>query len=207
MDIHQFTHAVVLMLVLFNPLLMTAYLHDLMKQLNSSDFFLVISRAFVISGTVFLLFAWIGDSVFSRVLQVRFAAFLIFGGIVFLIIALRYIINGAEMIGTLRGKAEHLAGAVAMPFMIGPGTVSASVLIGARMPLWWSALAIVLALLVSCLILVAMKSLFDFIQNRNERLLERYLDITGRISALIIGTIALDMIMKGIDLWLASRNT
>lgn len=32
----------------------------------------------------------------------------------------------------LRGKAEHLAGSVAMPFMIGPGTVNASVIIGTK---------------------------------------------------------------------------
>lgn len=206
MDLNQFVDAIILMLVLFNPLLMSAYLHEVMKTLSGRVFLSVVLRAFIISGCVFVLFAWIGDSLFSRVLQVRFAAFLIFGGFVFLIIALRYLVSGADMIGKLRGEVEHFAGAIAMPFMIGPGTISASVLIGARLPIGWASLAIGIALLASCFFLMAMKWLFDFLQQRNERLLERYAEIIGRASALIIGTIAIEMILKGLDFWLNERT-
>lgn len=205
MDLSHFLDAIILMLVLFNPLLMGSYLHELMNKLSGGVFFGILARAFVISGFVFILFAWAGDSLFSGVLQVRFAAFLLFGGTVFLIIALRYMVTGAEMIGTLRGEVEHLAGAIAMPFMIGPGTISASVLIGANLPIWWAGLAIGIALLISCMLLIVMKWLFDYVQQRNERLVERYAEVMGRISALIIGTIAVEMILKGIDLWLVER--
>jgi multiple antibiotic resistance protein len=41
------------------------------------------------------------------------------------------------------------------------------------------------------------------VRKRQERLVERYVDIVGRISALVIGTIAVDMILRGIDIWLA----
>jgi multiple antibiotic resistance protein len=204
-DIAAFADSVILMLVLFNPLLMSAYLHDVMNELSSGVFLRVLSRAFFISGCVFVLFAWAGDTIFARVLQVRFAAFLMFGGILFLVIALRYMVTGAEMIGKLRGRPEHLAGSIAMPFMIGPGTVSASVLTGARLPVPLAALAIAVALSISCALLMAMKRLFDYVQRRNEPLVERYAEIIGRISALVIGTIAIEMILKGIDLWLTER--
>ncbi|MEX0819609.1 MAG: MarC family protein [Pirellulaceae bacterium] len=205
MEFSRFIEAIVLMLVLFNPLLMSAYLHDIMNALSGRVFFQVVARAFVISGVVFILFAAVGDRLFSQVLQVRFASFLVFGGIVFLIIALRYIVIGAEMIGKLRGEPKHLSGAIAMPFMIGPGTISASVLTGARLPIGWASLAIVIALLISCAALMVMKGLFAFLRQRNEQLAERYAEIIGRASALIIGTIAIEMIMKGVDLWLAER--
>lgn len=205
MDTKHFIDSVTLMLVLFNPLLMSAYLHDVMNQLSGREFMRVVGRAFVISGIVFMLFAAVGDNLFSRVLQVRFSAFLIFGGVVFLLIAVRYIVTGAEMIGKLRGEKEHLAGAIAMPFMIGPGTISASVLMGTRLPLWGAGVAIGIALLVSCLLLVIMKWLFDVMQQQNERLVERYAEIIGRASALLIGTIAIEMIFKGVDLWLQER--
>mgnify|MGYP002623382642 FL=1 len=206
MDTARFLDSVLLMLVLFNPLLMSAYLHDAMARLKGQVFSRVVLRAFLISGVTFVVFAWAGDSIFSRVLQVRFAAFLIFGGVLFLIIAVRYIVVGAEMVGDLRGDPEHLAGSIAMPFMIGPGTVSASVLIGARLPLGWAALAIALALSISCVLLVAIKSWFDYVHERNEPLAERYVEIAGRVSALIVGTIAVEMIFKGIELWLAERG-
>lgn len=206
MAVSHFVDAIVLMLVLCNPLLLSAYLHEVMNHLSWGPFIRVVARAFLVSGVAFVVFAGVGDSIFPRVLQVRFAAFLIFGGSVFLIIALRYLVTGAEMIGKLRGESEHLAGAIAMPFMIGPGTISASVLIGARLPIWWAALAIGIALLTSCLLLTVIKWLFDYLQRRNEKLLERYLELIGRASALIIGTIAIEMILKGFDLWLAERS-
>jgi multiple antibiotic resistance protein len=202
MSHHYFLDSIILMLVLFNPLLMSIYLIDVLTELDVRTFSRVLLRAFVLSGAVFLVFAWAGDAIFVRVLQVRFAAFLIFGGVVFLIIGIRYLTNGAKMIDSLRGPPEHLAGSIAMPFMIGPGTVSASVLTGARLPVLYAALAIVIALTVACLALIAFKYLHDYVRANNEAILERYVEIAGRISALVIGTIAVEMILKGIDLWL-----
>jgi multiple antibiotic resistance protein len=140
-------------------------------------------------------------------LQVRFSAFLIFGGLVFLIIAIRYMIGGKNMIDTLRGPPEHLAGSMAMPFMIGPGTVSASVLTGARLPILFAAIAIIMALVTSCLLLVGFKLLHDWVKERNEPLVERYVEIGGRISALIIGTIAVEMVLKGVESWLVGLGS
>ena len=36
----------------------------------------------------------------------------------------------------MRGAPEHLAGTIAMPFMIGPGTISAAVVTGMGVPYW-----------------------------------------------------------------------
>lgn len=207
MNARSFIDSFVLMFVLFNPFLMSAYLHDLMKELDSRTFRAVLIRAFVISGIVFNLFAWAGDSLFSRVLQVRFAAFLIFGGIAFLLISLRYMICGSSMIGTLRGTPEHVANSLAMPFMIGPGTVSASVLAGARLPMPFASLAIATALATSCFLLMIFKVVFDYVKQRNEQMVERYAEIVGRVAAIIIGTIAVEMILKGIELWLQELST
>ena len=196
-----FIDAVVLMLVLFNPLLMSAYLHDVMSRLSFVQFSKMIARSFLISGTVFCFFAWAGDQFFSSILQVRFAAFLIFGGIVFLVIGIRAVVFGVQMIGELRGDAAHLAGAIVMPFLIGPGTISASVLAGSKLPLHYAWLSIIAALTLSCLMLVATKRLFDYLHGYSEQLLQRYMEAVGRASALVIGTIAVEMILKGIDLW------
>jgi predicted tellurium resistance membrane protein TerC len=43
--------------------------------------------------------------------------------------------------------------------------------------------------------------LHGMVQDRNSGLVERYVDITGRASALLIGTIAVDMILTGIERW------
>jgi len=190
-----------LLLVLLNPFALSVYLLDLIRTLDTRTFALVSLRAASISGVVFSAFALTGVALFEKVLQVRFAAFQIFGGVLFLLIALRFVLTGGRTIEALRGdQPEHLAGAVAMPFMIGPGTVGASVIIGRRLGLA-SLLAIALALAGTVLWLIASKWLFDHLQSRNARLVARYVDIVSRVTALVIGTIAVQMLLNGWTAW------
>ena len=51
-------------------------------------------RAHVISGVVFVFFSVEGESIFEYVFKVRFASFLIFGGIIFLMIGMRSVFSG-----------------------------------------------------------------------------------------------------------------
>lgn len=202
-----FLDSAALLFVLLNPFLMSIYLMDLIEDLDGATFRRVLARGALISGMAFTLFAWAGDAIFSRVLQVRFAAFLIFGGIVFLVVAVQYVMVGSKAIRSLRGEAEHVAGSIAMPFMIGPGTVSASILAGSRLPVTSAILAILAALLLTVVSVVILKWIHDQVKQRNEGLIQRYTDVVGRISALIIGTFAIEMILKGIDLWLGEGNS
>jgi len=206
MHTQAFVESAIVLLVLLNPFLLSVYLLNLMQELDIRRFGQVLVRAALISGVVFVAFAWAGDALFSRVLHVRFCAFQVFGGIVFLIIAIRFVFVGSQAISSLRGTAEHLAGSIAMPFMIGPGTVNASVLAGTRLPIALAALAIVAALLITVLTVLALKTLHDVVRARDERLVERYVELVGRISALVIGTIAIEMVFQGIDSWLATRG-
>lgn len=187
-----------LFFALFNPFLMSIYLLDLIRGLPTPVFAHVLIRGSLISTCVFILFAWGGETFFRDYLQVRFASFQIFGGIVFLLIGLRYVFAGAGAINDLmRGTPETIAGSIAMPIMIGPGTVSASVVIGTRLPLPGAAAVITGTLALTVLILVLMKWLHDRLKNRHAALTDRYVDLVGRMSALLIGTIAMDMIVTG----------
>lgn len=198
----QTVNAALFLFVLLNPFLMSIYLMDLIERLDDRTFAAVLLRAAAISGFIFCLFAITGDAVFSKLFQVRFASFLVFGGIVFLLIALRFVHQGPAAVEQLRGEPEHLAGAVAMPFMIGPGTVSASVLAGARLPLFWATLSIGLAMISTFLGLIALKKLHTMVKARNRALVDRYVNVVGRASALLIGTIAVDMILNGVERWI-----
>lgn len=193
-----------LLLVLLNPFLLVVYLIDMVERLDPVSFTKVLVRASVISLVVFWVFAVVGDAVFSEILQARFASFQIFGGIVFLLIGLQFVFQGPRALQFLRGDSEHLGGAIAMPVMIGPGTLSASVLIGERLGRGPSLLAILFALGVTVGVIVGLKWLHDWVRPRREPLVERYIEIAGRISALIVGTVAIEMVMQGARSWAAS---
>ena len=195
----QYLRSFLLFFALFNPFLMSIYLLDLIRELTTETFTRVLVRGSAISACVFILFAWGGEAFFRDYLQVRFASFQIFGGIVFLLIGLRYVFSGAGAIDTMRGTTDAIAGAIAMPIMIGPGTVSASVVIGTRLPLHGAAVVIIGTLLLSITLLVMLKLLHDRMKTRHAALTDRYIDLVGRMSALLIGTIAVDMIVTGAD--------
>lgn len=194
--------SLLLFLALLNPFMMSVYLIDLITDLPRALFVRVLARGALISGAVFALFAWSGDAIFSDVLQVRFASFQIFGGIVFLLIGARLVLTGADAMRAMRGQPEHIAGSIAMPFMIGPGTVSASVVVGARLPVLHAIAIIAAALAVTVALVAAIKLAHDALRERNAQLINRYMEIVGRISALLIGTFAVDMIFEGLGAWL-----
>ena len=115
--------AVSLLLALLNPFLIIIYLLAVVQSLDRSTFRSVLVRAALIASLVFSCFALAGDVIFFKIIQAEFASFQIFGGIVFLVIGLQFVFKGTAAIEILRGKSKHLVGAIAMPVLIGPGTL------------------------------------------------------------------------------------
>ena len=199
----EYIQSIALLLVLLNPFLIIIYLIDIATKLKLNQFSNVVVRAGIITFVVFCFFAILGDAVFSDIVQADFASFQIFGGVIFLMIGLKFVFNGPHAIEMLRGESEQLAGAIAIPIMIGPGTISASVVIGRNHEPLTACALVLLAMVICTGIMIILKSIHDIVRPRNERLVQRYIEITGRISALYIGTVAIDMIMQGLRSWAA----
>ncbi len=200
-DVSEYIKSAALLLVLLNPFLVIVYLVDVVKKLERRAFDRVLIRAGLIAAVVFSCFAVLGDVIFSTLVRAEFASFQIFGGIVFLLIGLQFVFKGPEAIEILRGESRHLAGSIAMPVLIGPGTISASVLIGQEHGPLPAVLCINVAVLVSVGVMLLLKALHDFVSLRNEPLVDRYIAVAGRITALFVGTISVEMIMRGTLAW------
>lgn len=186
-----------LLFMLLNPFLMSVYLVSLINQFDSRGFALIMRRAHLVALGVFGVCALAGEKIFLNVFNVRFPSFLIFGGIVFLLIGIKSVFYGPSALIETRGEPAHISGAVAMPFMIGPGTVSASIMAGAQQSAVFTVLSITSALGLSYASIVYFKRLFDAVRRKNESLLQRYLEVSGKIIALFTGTYAIEMIIKG----------
>ncbi len=190
-----------LLLVLLNPFLVIIYLVDVVARLEGKRFSKVLLRAGLIASVVFCCFAILGDVIFSRLVQAEFASFQIFGGIIFLLIGVQFVFRGPAAIELLRGESEHLAGAIAMPILIGPGTISACVIIGKRHDPLSACGIILLAVVVSLSMIIVLKWVHDYVRPRNARLIDRYIEVAGRITALYVGTVSIEMIMQGAQAW------
>lgn len=197
----EFINAVSLLLALLNPFLIIVYLLAVIQSLDRSTFRSVLIRAGLIASLVFCCFALAGDVIFTRIIQAEFASFQIFGGVVFLVIGLQFIFKGPDAIEVLRGQSKHLVGAIAMPVLIGPGTLSASVVIGKRLDPLVACGAILIAVAVSVALMILLKALYDYVRATREDLVQRYIELAGRVTALYVGTVSVEMIMQGLRTW------
>lgn len=197
----EYAKSAALLIVLLNPFLLIIYLTDIVQKLDQRTFNRVLLRASAIATVVFCCFAILGDAVFVRYMQVEFASFQIFGGIIFLIIAVQFVFHGPTAITILNGESKYIAGAIAMPVFIGPGTISASIIIGKRLDPLPASILVALTVIVCAVTLVLLKKLHDIVVPHRAAIVQRYIEIAGRVMALIVGTIAIDMLMRGIRTW------
>lgn len=198
----DFLKSTALLLVLLNPFLVIVYLVDVVEKLPPKRFRQILVRAGLIATVVFVFFAILGDAVFTKIVHAEFGSFQIFGGVVFLIIGIQFVLRGHTAIEILRGESEHLAGAIAMPILVGPGTISASVLIGQRLHPLMASAAVATAVVLSTTIMLILKGVHDYVRPRREPLIQRYIEIAGRITALFVGTVSIEMIMQGLKTWI-----
>ncbi|MDD2736186.1 MAG: MarC family protein [Desulfuromonadaceae bacterium] len=197
----DFIRSTTLLFMLLNPFLMVVYMIDVFDKLPVPTFRNVVIRAGIISIIVFSIAAILGDVLFRVLLQAEFASFQVFGGIVFLLIALRFVFEGNAAIKGLRGESRNIAGSIAMPLMIGPGTIGASIVVGKRLTHIYAVLSITFAVLASVGLMIVLKYIHDYVRERNDELVQRYIDIAGRVTALVVGTFAIEMIMRGLSTW------
>jgi multiple antibiotic resistance protein len=88
------------------------------------------------------------------------------------------------------------------PFLlIGPGTISASVIIGQRHAPVAACATVLASVLIAIVIMILLKILHDAVRPRNEPLINRYIEIADRIAALVVGTVSVQMIMQGLQTW------
>ena len=198
----EYIKSAILLFTLLNPFLILVYLVEMVKELALKQFAQIVISAGLVACVAYSCFAILGDAIFGDIVQAEFASFQIFGGLILLLIGLQFVFRGPMSMTMLKGKSGYSVGAVAMPVLIGPGTISASLLIGKRHDQLEAIAIIFAATALAIIVVIALKSLHDFVLPRSEPLVNRYIEITGRISALYVGTVAVNMIMQGLGTWI-----
>ena len=74
-------------------------------------------------------------------------------------------------------------------------------MIGKRHDALQACTTIIAAVFTSVIIMLVLKALHDYVRPRSEPVIKRYIEIAGRITALYVGTVAVEMIMQGLRTW------
>lgn len=185
-------------LVLLNPFALFIYLNPVMNDLTQRDFFEVLGKATLISLVIFLLFSEFGTLIF-KFLEINFESFRIFGGIVIFTMALIFIIQGKKSLITLRGSLDELASEIALPFMVGAGTISISIIIGERFSSVQSILIIISSMVINYIIIAILVYIkYSLSSVRVKIAFDKLMVYLLRVNGFFIGAIGISMTISGI---------
>lgn len=193
-------------LVILNPFSQILFLGDLVSSMTWRHFAVVYARASLLSFGVYSLFALTGDFLFIDVFRVSIEAFRIFGGVIVLIIALRYFTEGYGSNQFFQGKVTDVASSISIPFMVGPATIWVSMLIGRNLPAFNAVIEISAVLFINYLGVIIAHRFLSRLDSLRDSLAGAYLTILMRTNALFIGAIGVEMILTGIG-GMAARTT
>ena len=186
-------------LTLLNPFALYIYLIPVQKELTWRDFVVTLVKASGIAGGIFMVSAFFGQAFFENVLDLNFEAFRVFGGLVLIMFSTSFIVQGRQSFITLKGSLDDLAGEIALPFMVGAGTISLSILIGSNTRAVQTFVTISLVMICNFLVVLLMAYLRK--HAHKVRFRKRLLynnEMLLRINGFLLGAIGVDMVFRGL---------
>lgn len=191
--------AVLAFLAILNPFALFLYLRPTMKDLPTFEYSEAIIKASMISLAIFLLFAIMHDVIFGIIFNIDFESFRIFGGIVIFAFAFLFIVRGQKAFIQLKGSVDDLASEIALPYMVGAGTISLSILMREDYGLFAAGIMLVLIIAIHTAIVIGLHVLRRGIDHKPGRAaFDHVMEIMLRISGFFLGAIGVDMILVGL---------
>lgn len=187
-------------IVMMNPFALFLYLTPIMKELKNKEFSIVLIKASIISFSIILFFILSGDIIFNLLFQIEFNSFRIFGGIVIFSFAYFYIVKGQKALIQLRGSLDDLAAEIAMPFMVGAGTISIAIIAAEDHSITENMVILPLILIINFIIIIGLKKIRDHIIKKQKRVaFDKSMGILLRLTGFFVGAIGIDMILTGVQ--------
>lgn len=192
--------AIVSFLVMLNPFALFLYLKPVMKDLSDTDFRAVFIKASVISFSIFLVFLLFGDLVFRSVFRINFESFRIFGGIILFSLAYIFIVQGNKAFIKIKSDLHDLASEIALPFMVGSGTISLTILMAEELKLWQGVVSLMIIMVINYAMVMGLKLIRgSMTSKRIQTAFDKNMELLLRINGFFIGAIGVDMVITGIN--------
>ena len=184
---------------MLNPFAVFLYLEPIRKNLDHHSLLKVIFKATIISFLICLVSFYLGNIIFKDILQINFESFRIFGGIVIFSFAYLFIVKGQEALIMMKEDLDDLASEIALPFMVGAGTISLSILLSQSTSKFMGLISLITIFSLNFFILIGLIKFRGSIEKRKFRIaFDKHMGILLRLNGFFIGALGVDMIIKGI---------
>lgn len=192
--------SVLAFLVMLNPFALFVYVKNVREELPDLDYYKVLIKANIQSFAIYALFAVMGGFIFHSIFKIDFESFRIFGGIVLFSLGLVIIIQGRRSVITLKGSLDDIASEVAIPFIVGPGSITVAIIIGNDYPVPFDIGIIALAMIVNFYIVYILSVLRKrLLHNEARKNFDKKLGLYLRLNGFFIGSIGVNMVITGIN--------
>lgn len=186
-------------LIMLNPFALFLYLLPVMRELSDAEFRKVLFNASLISLMIFLIFLFTGDRLFEGVFHIDFESFRVFGGIVIFSFAYLFIVKGQVALIQIKGSLDNLASEIALPFMVGAGTILLTILMGHNLTGWQGVGVLLMVLTFNFLFIIGLKYVRDGIRRPKWKVaFDKNMEILLRLNGFFLGAIGVEMIMSGL---------
>jgi multiple antibiotic resistance protein len=186
-------------LVMLNPFALFLYLEPIRKDLDKKVFIKVLLKASLISFAISWLFFFLGEFIFQSVLQIHFESFRIFGGIIIFSFAYYFIVKGEKALIIMKENLDDLASEIALPFMVGAGTISLSIILAQKHSYFFGTIALIIIFSINFMILVFLLLFRNSIEKRKfKTAFDKNMEVLLRLNGFFIGAIGVNMVILGI---------
>lgn len=191
--------SIVAFLVMLNPFALFLYLMPVMNELSRRQFLRVLLKASMISFVIFTAFLFFGELLLYHIFQIDFDSFRIFGGVIIFSFAYLYIVKGQRALITMKEDLDDLAAEIALPFMIGAGTLSLTIIMGHDFKWVESLLSLVIILAANFLFIVFLKGIRERLSAEKLKVaFDKNMEVLLRLFGFFVGAIGVNMVIQGI---------
>lgn len=192
--------SIVEFLVMVNPFALFLYLEPVRKDLSPRAFNILLLKASVISLIISLVFFFSGTLFFEKVFHIDFESFRIFGGIIIFSYAYFYIVKGQKALIIIKEDLDDLASEIALPFMVGAGTISLSILLSQKSSWTMGSIALLIIYALNYIVIFGLNQFRRSIEKRKFRTaFDKNMEVLLRLNGFFIGAIGINMVLTGIQ--------
>jgi multiple antibiotic resistance protein len=159
---------------------------DMMKRERRRMVHLAVITATVV-GLVFLFFG----QLILNVMSISVGAFAIAGGVVLLVLSIRYMSTG-HMVTAVKEEMVAVV-PIGTPLVVGPATITTLLILSLQFPLWIVLISFAVNMLITWVIFLGSQVIAGFMG-------EGGLRAVSRVFSLLLAAIAVSMIIRGLDL-------
>lgn len=163
------------------------------ERLNPPQRRRMINIAIITAAIVGLIFLFLGQLILDA-MDISFGSFAIAGGLILLVLSIRYMITG-RMVETTEEEKEELVAVVPIgtPLTVGPATITTLLLLVKQFPLYMVLASFGLNLLIAWIVCMLGNRIAAFLGQGGIKAVSRVFD-------LLLAAIAVSMIIRGLDL-------